>query len=218
MYRIGILSKESRALTLTRTEISKSPFFEPKIYVHSLNFVKALRDRSLHALVILTEEFRPNHLGIIKQVKKHFPEVPIVIVTEKFESKHKIALVDFKKTILLNYKLELKDINGILLKMMNDQHVIPRLANRYPASQMARVQIDKDKLHSAWVLNLAQDGACFRVFNRKLKKGDQLRIEVPLPELKKTHVIVGKIVWEKVEKLKNDVVSNSQMVGIQFVN
>jgi hypothetical protein len=218
MYKIGILSKEGRSLTITRAEIAKSPFFEPLIYVNSLKFVKALKQNALQALVILTEEFRPNHINIMRQVKTHFPNTPIVIVTEKFDQKYKIQLVDFKKTILINFKYELQDLNGILLKLINNLHVIPRLASRFPAAQMARVQIDRDKVHSAWVLNLAQDGACFRVFNKRLHLGDKIRIEIPLPDLKKTHIIQGKIVWEKLEKLKNDVTSNSQMVGIQFVS
>jgi hypothetical protein len=218
MYKIGILAKAGRSLTLARAEMSKSPFFDPHTYIDSLNFVRALKDNTLQAFVILTEEFRPNHIHIMKQVKKHFPNTPIVIITEKVDSTNKIALADYPKTIMINFKHELKDLNGILLKLINDVHVIPRLASRFTTGQMARVQIDANKIHSAWVINLAQDGACFRVFNRKLQRGDSIRIEIPLPELRKIHVIQGKVVWEKMEKLKSDEISNSQMVGIQFVS
>ena len=74
MYKIGILAKTGRALTLTRAEVARSPFFDPQVYVNSLNFVRALKDNTLSAFVILTEEFRPNHIHIMQQVKKHFPQ------------------------------------------------------------------------------------------------------------------------------------------------
>ncbi len=217
MYKIGILSRPGKVLNCIHSEIVKSPFFKVDIYIDSSHFVRALKANKLDALVMITEEFRPNHVQIIREVKKYFPKTPVVVMTEKCERSYKISLVDFRKTILLSFQEEAKDINGILFKLIHNLHVIPRLASRYTTEQMARISIDNEKTSAAWIVNLAQDGACFRIFNHKFQKGHHVRIEVPLADLKKTHVLRGKIVWEKIERLKNHKASNSQMIGIQFL-
>lgn len=217
MYHIGILAKQGRTLNSVYSELKKSQFCKPDVFTDSFSLVKALKDNSFHALIILTDEFKPSHIRIIQQIKKRFNNLPVMVVTEKPSIAAKIKLVDFKKTILLNLSTEMKDMNGIVIKMINDQHVIPRLANRYRTAQPARFKVEAARTHSAFMLDIARDGACFRLFNKKLNKGDQVQIEVPLPDLKKTHIVQGEVVWEKIEKLKNEATASSQKVGIRFL-
>lgn len=194
----------------------KYQFFSPKVFTDSFSIVKELKEKSFQALVVVTEEFKPSHIRIIQQIKKHFNDLPIVVITEKPSAVAKIKLSDFKKTLLLGIN-EVRDLTGVLMKFINNYHVIPRMASRYKTAQPARFKIEADRIHSAYMLDLAVDGACFRLFNKKLNKGDQVYIEVPLPDLKKTHVIQGEVVWEKLEKLKNEIVASSQKVGVRFL-
>jgi hypothetical protein len=217
MYHIGILSKPGKPLNLTFNEIRKSPFFKPQVYHDSFSFVKSLKVNAFHALIILTDEFKPSHIRIIQQIKKRFKDLPVVVITEKPSIAAKIKLVDYKKTILLNLGTETKDINGIIIKLINDMNVIPRLANRYKTAQPARFKVEPHRTHSAYMLDVARDGACFRVFNKIFSKGDKITIEVPLPDLKKTHFVQGLVIWEKAEKLKNEAIASSQKVGIRFL-
>lgn len=217
MYHIGILAKQSRSLNLAYSEIKKSTFFRPEIFLDSFSVVKALKNDSFDAFLILTDEFKPSHIRIIQQVKKRFPDLPVIVVTEQPSVAAKIKLVDFKKTILLNLTTEIKDMNGIILKLINNVHVIPRLASRYKTAQPARFKIEEARIHSAFMLDIARDGACFRLFNKRVNKGDEIQIEVPLPDLKKTHIVQGKVVWEKMEKLKNEATASSQKVGVRFL-
>lgn len=217
MYQIGILAKRGKPLNSVYSELKKSQFFTPHVFVDSFSLVRALKENSFNALVILTDEFKPSHIKIIQQVKKRFHDLPVLVVTEKPSVAAKIKLNDFKKTILLSLNAEIKDMNGVLLKFINNMHVIPRLASRYRTAQPARFKVEALRTHSAFMLDLAADGACFRLFNKKLNKGDKVNIEVPLPDLKKTHVVQGEVVWEKIEKLKNEATASSQRVGIRFL-
>lgn len=217
MYHIGILSKQGKPLNIAYNEIRKSPFFKPKVFTDSFSLVKALKNGAFDALIILTDEFKPSHIKIIQQVKKRFNELPVMVITEKPSLAAKIKLVDYHKTILLNLGTETKDINGIIIKLINDMHVIPRLSNRYKTAQPARFKIEAGRTHSAYMLDVAKDGACFRIFNKHLSKGQKVRIEVPLSDLKKTHMVQGLVVWQKLEKLKNEPVATSQKVGIRFL-
>jgi hypothetical protein len=217
MYHIGILAKQGKSLNITYNEIRKSPFFKPHVFTDSFSLVKSLKINAFQALIILTDEFKPSHIRIIQQVKKRFRELPVMVITEKPSLAAKMKLVDYKKTILLNIGTETKDISGIIIKLINDMHVIPRLANRYKTAQPARFKVESDRTHSAFMLDVARDGACFRVFNKRFKAGDKISIEVPLPDLKKTHHVRGLVVWEKLEKLKNEATASSQKVGIRFL-
>lgn len=218
MYQIGILSKPGKTLNTVYSELKKSQFCKPEIFTDSFSMVKALKNDYFNALIILTEDFKPSHIKIIQQIKSRFSKLPILVVTKKPSVAAKIKLVDYKKTILLNLATEIKDMNGIVIKMINDMHVIPRLANRYRTAQPARFKVESTRTHSAYMLDLARDGACFRLFNKRLAKGDQIQIEVPLPDLKKTHFVQGEVVWEKLEKLKNEASASSQKVGIRFIS
>lgn len=217
MYQIGILAKPNKALNITLSEIKKSTYFHPTVFNDSFSVVRALKNNSFDAFVVITDEFRPSHMKVINQVKSRFKELPIIVVTENPNQRAKIHLVDQRKTILLNLYTEIKDINGIVVKLIHNIHVIPRLASRHRTAHPARFKIDADRTHSAFMLDLANDGACFRLFNKRLKKGDQVVIEVPLPDLKKTHVVRGEIVWEQLEKLKNEAAASSQKVGVRFL-
>lgn len=217
MYQIGILSKPGRSLTVIRSEINKGPFFEPRVYTRSFNFVQALKNNKFDAFVVLCDEFKPQNLKVVEQIKSYFPNLPVLIVAEQCTSELKIKITDYKKAIILNTSTEAKDIRGILLKMINNFHVIPRLAQRYQTAQTAKIQVADSKAHTAWVVNLAQDGACFRVFTPSFQKGDKIRIEVPLPQLQKTHVLVGEVMWEKLEKMPNEAYARAQKIGVRFV-
>lgn len=216
MYQIGILSKAGASLTRVRSYISKSPLLDPKAFVNSNDFMLSLKQNNFKAFVLNNDEFKESHIKIIYQIKKYFPDLPIIIVAEKTYPGLKSQLAKQNKCILLNYQTELQDINGILMKMINNHTVSPRLCNRYKTAQPAKLKLGDQPAYSAWILNLAQDGACFRVFHHKFKKGDMIRVEVPLPQLKKTHVIQGKIVWEKADKINTEYTSFSQRIGIHF--
>jgi len=217
MYQIGILAKQNRALNITLNEIKRSTYFNPTVFNDSFSVVRALKSNSFDAFVVVTDEFRQSHIKVIKQIKERFRELPVIVITENPNQRAKIHLVDHKKTILLNLYTEIKDINGIMVKLIHNIHVIPRLASRHRTAQPARFKIEPTRTHSAFMLDLAPDGACFRLFNKRLKRGDHVLIEVPLPDLKKTHVVQGEIVWEKLEKLKNEATASSQKVGVRFL-
>ncbi len=216
MYHIGILGNNGKPLSVACNELKRSVFFTPKVFTDSFSIVRELKGNSIHAMVVVTDEFKQSHIRIIQQIKKHFHELPIIVITEAPSVVAKIKLADFKKTLLLGLG-EIKDMNGVLLKYINNHNVIPRLASRHKTAQPARFKIEQGRVHSAYMLDLAVDGACFRLFNKHLNKGDQVYIEVPLPDLKKTHVVQGEVVWERLEKLKNETVSSSQKVGIRFL-
>lgn len=216
MYQIGILSKSGSALTKVRSAVSKSQFLEPRVFTNANEFIGALKNNNFKAFVLNNDEFKDSHIKVIQQIKKFFPTLPIIIVVEKAYPELKAELAKFKKCILLNISTELQDITGVLMKLIHNVKVSPRYSNRYKTAQSARVKLGSDTTHSAWIINLAQDGACFRVFNHKFKKGDTIRIEIPLPQLKKTHIIMGKIVWEKPDRINSEFTSFSQKIGIHF--
>ncbi len=217
MYQIGILAKQGKALNITLGEVKRSTYFNPTVFNDSFSVVRALKNNVFDAFVIVTDEFKPSHMKVIKQVKNHFKELPVIVVTENPNQRAKIHLVDHRKTMLLNLYSEIKDINGIIVKLIHNIHVIPRLASRHKTAQPARFKVEPTRSHSAFMLDLANDGACFRLFNKRLKRGDKVLIEVPLPDLKKTHVVQGEIVWEQLEKLKNEATASSQRVGVRFL-
>ncbi len=218
MYQIGILSKAGRTLTVTRAEISKGPFFEPRVYTSSLKFVQALKSNRFDAFVIICEEFKVQNLKIIEQIKHYFPHLPTLIVSEKCTPELKIHISNFKKSMLLSSATEAKDIRGIMMKMINNFNVIPRLAQRYQTAQPAKIKLGLNKQQTAWVVNLAQDGACFRVFTASFQKGDKIKIEVPLPQLKKTHTLIAEVMWEKSEKHASESYVRSQKIGVRFLD
>ncbi len=218
MYQIGILSKPGRTLTVIRSEVNKGPFFEPRVYTRSLNFVHALKNNKFDAFVVVCDEFKPQNLKVIEQIKHYFPHMPIIIVAEQCSPELKIKITNYKKSIILNALTEAKDIRGILLKMINNFHVLPRLAQRYQTAQSAKIKMSDSKMHTAWVVNLAQDGACFRVFTPTFQKGDKIRIEVPLPQLQKTHILTAEVMWEKLEKMPNEAHARAQKIGVRFLD
>lgn len=218
MYQIGILSKPGRSLALVRGQISKNPELNGRTYTSTLNFIRSFKKHNFDALVIVCEVFKLENMQVINQIKSQFPDVPIAVVADRCSYETKTQFVYVDKATLLDRRDDLPDIGGILLKMIQDQAVRPRRLTRHPVDQKAVLRwIGKDRKLSAQTVNMTEKGACFSITDPTFKKGEKISIEICLPQLNKSHLLNGEIVWENIEKGKGRFGSDLQKIGVKFL-
>ncbi len=219
MFRIGILARPGRELTIARTEVHRNPFFHVKSYTNAFRAAQALKEQEYDALVMICDEFSTTQTEVVSQIKNRFPDLPLVILTTYSDFGLKSHIVKFPKTIVLDAKSEMKDTPGVLIKMLNNQAVHNRNTKRYKTNQSASLHsATSQDIHPSWLFNLATNGAQLRVFGKDVRKGDKVNLKIFLPELKKEHQVEGVVIWASKNKHETDGgLKNSQMVGVRFL-
>lgn len=215
MYKIGVLARPGRDLIIARTEIHKNHLFEVKAYTNAFRAAQGLKTQEYSALVMVADKFGSTQAEIVHQIKKRFPELPLVVVTDGPDFDLKQQVIKYQKAIVLDAKTEMRDVPGVLAKMLKNLPVVVRDKQRYRTSQQASLRDSQTTIYPSWLFNLGPTGAQLRVFGKNLKKGEQVRLNVFLPSLNKEHQVMGEVVWINADRV--DEGKTSQMVGVRFL-
>ncbi len=215
MFKIGVLARPGRDLVLARTEIHKNHLFEVKSYTNAFRAAQGLKSQEYSALVMVADTFGSTQAEIVHQIKKRFPELPLVVVTDGPDFDLKQQVVKYKKAIVLDAKTEMRDIPGVLAKMLKNLPVVVRDNQRYRTSHQVSLHNSDSGICPSWLFNLGTKGAQLRVFGKSLKKGDQVNMQVFLPLLNKEHQVLGEVVWSVADRA--DEKKTAQMVGVRFL-
>src|SRR5690606_29346118 len=109
MYKIGILARPGRDLILARTEIHKNQLFEVISYTNAFRAAQGLKSREYDALVMVADRFGHIQVEIVHQIKKRFPNLPLVVVTDGAHLDLKQRVMNYKKAMILDAATEMRD-------------------------------------------------------------------------------------------------------------
>jgi Tfp pilus assembly protein PilZ len=121
-----------------------------------------------------------------------------VLVISKVESQEAIKeLQNMTNTVFLEKPFEVRDLQGIVRKFLNDSNVYQRIHRRYNTVMSADVEwIDSRPNTSSTLFNLSKGGAYIELAeNSQVKKGDQLKVYITLDEIQKSYAMQAKVVW-----------------------
>lgn len=218
MYRIGIISKPNRDLFQVRAELGKYTSFKIEGYTDAPNAVSVLREKSLNGLVVIVEEFTEKSLGLVTKIRQLHANLPIVFVANKLSEDNQKKARKLSAVIAIRSESELTDIIGIMNRMIRGQKVFNRVDKRQKTMQIATVEFNGREHDRGCILDLASHGARLRSFKLGYKRGDKLRITIPLSFLRKSYRVEAEIVWAYTEPVTNSHPTESSLLGLKFIS
>ena len=115
---------------------------------------------------------------------------------------------------MLEKPYENKDLLGITRKYLNDKFVCQRKHRRFDTKQKALLEsYNKDYAAYTTVFNISKGGAYIQGDLADMSKGDLLRVNLNLEQVKKSHSMSAQVVWTS-----GEVGSKDRAAGIQFVS
>lgn len=138
---------------------------------------------------------------------------PVLILTKVPDLNQLTDLDHMNNVVVLDKPYNPKDLLGVSKKLLTEVKVNQRKFRRFPTNQLARLESYQTSLElSANVDNISLGGACIKGDIKELSKGDLLKVEFELNEVKKSHILNAKVVWTT-----GKVGDVNRMAGLVFV-
>ncbi len=120
--------------------------------------------------------------------------------------------------IALSSQIDISDLRGILVRMINGMKVQNRIDRRQTTMQTASIELlETELVDSGCLLDLASSGARLRSFKNQYTRGDKIKLKIPLTFLRKTYEVDAEVVWSQKEPITDTHPSKSQLLGLRFI-
>lgn len=219
MYKIGIISKPGRELTTIRAELSPCGFFQIDTFTDAPNAVSVLKARSLSSLVIILDTFSLKQLELVRKIRHFHPMLPMAFMARHMDFEAQKQALRIPGVIALSSQIDVSDLKGILVRMINGKSVQNRSDRRQLTMQTASIGLsEKDLLESGCLLDLASSGARLRTFKNEYVRGDKIKLKIPLAFMRKTYEVSAEVMWAKNEQISDTHPSKSRLLGLKFIS
>jgi Tfp pilus assembly protein PilZ len=158
--------------------------------------VYSARD-NFELVVINVPEFTNEHRSTVLKLRE-LGYRGSLIVTAKAKTADQIREINaMQSTVFVEKPYEIKDLLGVVSKILRARSVSQRIFRRYYTMQKAEVEITAEQRKAPTTLyNLSKGGAYIELANTEtLKIGDELTLHVPLNEMRRTYQMAARVVW-----------------------
>jgi hypothetical protein len=149
------------------------------------------------------------YLGDLKALEYQGP----ILIASKFTSLQlkSVPMAD-PRAVLLEKPFDIKDLRGIVRKMLLARAVAQRVHRRFVTSQDAQVEpFGRNESYLSRVRNLSRGGAYLEFVQAvPLRTGEMVRLKMALQDVNRTYLMPAKVVWTGKD-------GNDKSVGVEFV-
>lgn len=172
-------------------------------------------DTSMAVVILNFNEWtwrEAQHLTDLREAGYH-GHVLIMVKSKVLSAIQELEALD-ENVVFLEKPFEIKDLNGIVQKMLSARSVAQRIHRRYNTMQDAEVEFSgrEDRFVSR-VRNLSKGGAYIEFSNlAPAKVGEILKVRFELKEMNRSYTMPAKIVWTSRSSL-----NGGTAIGVEFV-
>ncbi|MEK7356673.1 MAG: PilZ domain-containing protein, partial [Bdellovibrionota bacterium] len=165
------------------------------------------------AVVFNFQEWTNKEAVHLEDLKKVGYRGPILVIAKSDVSKAVRAAKATPNLVFLEKPFEMKDLLGIIRKMLLARAVLQRVHRRFATSQDAEVSfLTTGGTMSSRVRNLSKGGAYLEFLQpAPIKVGELVSVKLELKDVNRTYSMQAKIVWTSRTN------SRGAGVGIEFV-
>lgn len=218
MARVLLVTKGDKNGLNLKASLEAIPFYSVEMVNNSAAAIRKIKDHEdWDMLVLHLETFSQKNADMIASFRTLGFEKPLIVASPLVAANMYSAIEHQEKAVILELPFEEKDLLGITSKLLTGKKVPQRIHRRFYTNQVGTVESFEDgKTNDAVLFNLSKGGAqLFLSATTGFKKGDLVRLNVPLDKLNKVHQINGKVVWIKDTSQNGNVAA---AVGVEFVS
>ncbi len=153
-------------------------------------------DRLTAAVLINLTEWSARDVQMITDLRAGGYQGPLLVTAKPDVDGLYLDLRNLSGVAFLEKPFEVKDVVGIVRKMLHARKVAHQVHRRYPTSQDAEVEAGGGKKLMTRVRNLSRGGAYLEFLTpAPVKIGDTVLVKLELNELNRTYTLPAKVVW-----------------------
>lgn len=218
MHKIGIICENGISAEKVEQEFWSKPDHYPEVYPHPKSFVEAYLKNRVDGLVMGLVHLLPKHLLPVGKIKERQTFMPMAILFEKSSQKAKQCLSLYQNLALLSYPGEMSHLNGVFSKMFSQEVVRCREHTRYK-TDLKTVAAKGEQRFGGRIVNISKQGAGCYFYGEEFKKGDLVKLDIPLQGVARRHEVKASVMWTAPPELAQDGAGGYyQQVGLRFAS
>ncbi|MCB0408266.1 MAG: PilZ domain-containing protein [Bdellovibrionales bacterium] len=198
MDQIGIIGKPSRKRFQIVNHLEGRQTFRVRIFSHIDEVRLYLKDGKLSGVLFLEDQFEDEHIELMDAWSQEHPDLAILFLVSQITTAQREEMNRYKipNCTVLDLNYELRDLSGVVRRMVAGEPVILRSHFRFQVSKKAFLFTGPGAPVSIQLVDLSYGGLQARLNGSQVKKGQKIQIKVPLDAGKKgSHIIVGRVAW-----------------------
>ena len=197
MNQIGIIGKPSRRRFQVVNKLEGNSSLAVRIFQNFDEVRSYLNSSRLDGLVFVEDTFKDPLIEMMDMVSHSYPELVILCLVSRVESSQREELRRFNipRCTVLDFNHELKDLKGVVQRMVNGEKVAIRAHYRYAVSKRAQLITKTGPVKKIHIVDISAGGLQAKSLGWVAHQGEKVQIQVPKDNGKGSHMIVGRVAW-----------------------
>ncbi len=197
MNSIGVVGKPSRHRFKVIEKLENTQSTRVRVF-SSLEEVRywLKRDR-LSGLVLVEEFFEDSHIELMDNISHEFPHLVVLALVSRVKQiqRQEFQRYQIPRCTLLDVNFELKDLRGVVQRMIRGEQVAMRAHYRYLVSKRAQLITRAGPTSRIHIVDISAGGLQARGGSQQIRIGECIQIKVPKDDGKGSYMIIGRVAW-----------------------
>jgi Tfp pilus assembly protein PilZ len=177
--------------------------------------VNIIQSRPLNLIITCVDQFDRDSAQILKEIRSEGFQQGLLVVSSKIEPVAMQTSMKVDRAHFAEKPLELKDLNGLVVKLIKAKHLPQQQFKRFRTNQRLNVEsYSTGEVLESSMFNLSVGGAYFESQNKcSASVGDLLKMSVNLKDVHTNHLMNARVIWTT----SKGHYSGGYGVGVKFV-
>lgn len=197
MNHIGVVGKPSRKRFQIISTLEGNQTTRVRVF-SSLEEVTLWLDKGrLSGLILVEDQFEDRHIELMDDISHSYPQLVILALVSKVRQNQREEFQRYQipRCTVLDINYELKDLKGVVQRMVRGDQVSLRAHYRYTVSKRAQLITREGPASRIHIVDISAGGLQAKGGDGQTKRGDRVQIKVPKDNGLGSHMIIGHVAW-----------------------
>ncbi len=192
---VGSYSPETSQIEVRLKELA--PDVHVQVCADFAEMTKLVGQFSFDLVVANFAHLNADKLAHVEQIRQMGHHEPMVLLARISSPEILNQAHDLSAVVFIEKPFEMKDLQGICLKLLQHRHVVQQNDRRYYTNQKVEVEVGSQSGRvGARVFNLSRGGAYFETSEMaNATVGEKVQLRIRLQEVAHEYQIEGRVVW-----------------------
>lgn len=197
MKQIGVVGKPSRKRFQVVNKLEGQQSYRVQIFSGTNELQFAMQTESISGLVFVEDEFSDQHMEMMDSISNQYADLVVLCLVSKVNQSQRdeFRRYNIPRSTVLDINHELKDLRGIVDKMVRGDQVALRTHYRYAVSKRAQLIRRTGPASRIQIVDISAGGLQAKGMQGPAQIGEIVQIKVPKDNGAGSHMIIGRIAW-----------------------
>lgn len=197
MINIGVVGRPSRQRFKVVNQLEDAQSTRVRVFSNQDEVKYWLERDRLSGVIFVEEYFEDYHIEIMDSISHDFPHLLVLALVSRVHEEQRQEFQNYQipRCALLNMNYELKDLKGVVQRMVRGEQIAMRNHHRYTVSKRAQLITQSGPASGIQIVDISSGGLQARGGKKQPQRGERIQIKVPKDSGKGSHMIIGHVAW-----------------------